>query len=261
MFVLATGPEASCSAGPARCRSTRRNLRIGPQRGMALVGRSPGPITNFLLAILFGADLMAHGTYSGHRRWRFSATPSTINIVLGVFNLLPIPPLDGSRIVGGFMDRQHVRSRGRRSTSTGWSSCCSSSSCSRDRSRRCCSTPRATSRAIISDIVGGDADRRVSAACARHVRRRRHAVGGRAAVRGRVARGVQRLRETLSGSAGDGRGAGPGPSGGARVDAARQRPAGLPGRGASSGGSTSSAAAPTGSPTSSATTSSTFARR
>ena len=29
-----------------------------------------------------------------------------VNIVLGVFNLLPIPPLDGSRIVAGFMDRQ-----------------------------------------------------------------------------------------------------------------------------------------------------------
>ncbi len=28
-----------------------------------------------------------------------------INIVLGVFNLIPIPPLDGSRVVGGFLPR------------------------------------------------------------------------------------------------------------------------------------------------------------
>jgi Zn-dependent protease len=28
------------------------------------------------------------------------------NIVIGLFNLLPIPPLDGSRIIGGFMPRE-----------------------------------------------------------------------------------------------------------------------------------------------------------
>ena len=28
----------------------------------------------------------------------------SVNVVLGVFNLFPIPPLDGSRIVGAFMD-------------------------------------------------------------------------------------------------------------------------------------------------------------
>ena len=34
-----------------------------------------------------------------------------MNIVLGVFNLIPIPPLDGSRIVGAFMDRATPRRR------------------------------------------------------------------------------------------------------------------------------------------------------
>jgi Zn-dependent protease len=28
-----------------------------------------------------------------------------VNVVLGVFNLIPIPPLDGSRILGGFLPR------------------------------------------------------------------------------------------------------------------------------------------------------------
>jgi Zn-dependent protease len=79
-----------------------RNLRIGPQRGMALVGIA-GPITNFLLAILFGA-IVAHGTYTG-TALEVLLYAFYINIVLGVFNLLPVPPLDGSRIVGGFMNR------------------------------------------------------------------------------------------------------------------------------------------------------------
>ena len=80
-----------------------RNLRGGPQRGMALVGIA-GPITNFLLAVVFGA-LLAHTTYTGTAQ-QVIVYGMYVNIVLGVFNLLPIPPLDGSRIVAGFMDRQ-----------------------------------------------------------------------------------------------------------------------------------------------------------
>jgi Zn-dependent protease len=73
-----------------------------PQRGMAIVGAA-GPVTNFVLATIFGAAL-AHGTY-GELTTRVLVYAFQVNIVLGVFNLLPIPPLDGSRIVGGFMDR------------------------------------------------------------------------------------------------------------------------------------------------------------
>jgi Zn-dependent protease len=80
-----------------------RNLRLGPQRGMALVGIA-GPITNFLLALAFGA-VIAHTDYSG-TTLDVLVYAMYVNIVLGVFNLLPIPPLDGSRIIGGFMDRQ-----------------------------------------------------------------------------------------------------------------------------------------------------------
>lgn len=80
-----------------------RNLRGGPQRGMAMVGIA-GPITNFVLALLFGA-ILAHSTYTG-TTYDVLIYAFYVNIVLGVFNLLPIPPLDGSRIVAGFMDRQ-----------------------------------------------------------------------------------------------------------------------------------------------------------
>jgi Zn-dependent protease len=79
-----------------------RNLRLGPQKGMAIVGIA-GPITNFLLALVFGA-LLAHTSYTGTTQ-QVIVYGMYVNIVLGVFNLLPIPPLDGSRIVGAFMDR------------------------------------------------------------------------------------------------------------------------------------------------------------
>jgi Zn-dependent protease len=83
------------------------NLRIGPQRGMAVVGAA-GPATNFVLALGFGFAL-AHGQY-GSLTTLVLWDALLINVVLGVFNLLPIPPLDGSRIVGGLMgDTTYVR--------------------------------------------------------------------------------------------------------------------------------------------------------
>ena len=79
-----------------------RNLRTSPQVGMALVGAA-GPATNFVLATIAGA-VWAHTTLTGDALtivyWAI-----IINVSLGVFNLLPIPPLDGSRIIGGLMPR------------------------------------------------------------------------------------------------------------------------------------------------------------
>ena len=81
------------------------------QRGMAIVGAA-GPVTNFILAVVFGLVLRFAGPF-------LAEDPSSvevviinvlfmfvqINIVLGVFNLIPIPPLDGSRVVGAFLPR------------------------------------------------------------------------------------------------------------------------------------------------------------
>ena len=78
------------------------NLRTSPQVGMALVGAA-GPATNFVLATL-AAAVWAHTEITGDALeivyWSI-----IVNVSLGIFNLLPIPPLDGSRIVGGFMPR------------------------------------------------------------------------------------------------------------------------------------------------------------
>ena len=51
-------------------------------------------------------------------------TSSSINVVLVVFNLIPIPPLDGSKLLFGFIRPQHgLADAGRSSSSTGSSSC------------------------------------------------------------------------------------------------------------------------------------------
>lgn len=76
-----------------------------PKRGMAFVALA-GPVTNFLLAI--GCYALLHFGIVDPESYVGKATQYAyyINIVLSLFNLFPVPPLDGSRIVGAFMSDQ-----------------------------------------------------------------------------------------------------------------------------------------------------------
>ncbi|MEX2008502.1 MAG: site-2 protease family protein [Candidatus Spechtbacterales bacterium] len=71
------------------------NLRY--QRwGAALVGGA-GPASNFLLALVFGMAIRL-GLVAGGVELFFVAIVY-LNLVLGIFNLVPIPPLDGSKLL------------------------------------------------------------------------------------------------------------------------------------------------------------------
>jgi Zn-dependent protease len=84
----------------------RKEVRMGT--GMAITA-SAGPISNLVLAVLvtvvyallarFVPDAVAGG--NGVRE--LLVTGIFLNVNLALFNLIPIPPLDGSRIVDGFM--------------------------------------------------------------------------------------------------------------------------------------------------------------
>ena len=65
---------------------------------MALVAAA-GPATNFLLALGWPRRVPRPRTSRRHLV-DVAVQAFTVNIVLGIFNLIPIPPLDGSRIVG-----------------------------------------------------------------------------------------------------------------------------------------------------------------
>jgi Zn-dependent protease len=89
-----------------------RNFRY-PKRDMALTALA-GPASNFVLAAVFlflygaaYAPCMVRG-YT----WVLAILSSTayLSVSLGLFNLIPFPPLDGSKILFAFLpDRAYVR--------------------------------------------------------------------------------------------------------------------------------------------------------
>jgi Zn-dependent protease len=84
----------------------RRNLRRPRDHG-TLVSLA-GPATNILLAV-GAAVLLRSGVGDGgvvtEGLFRFGV----VNVVLAAFNLLPIPPLDGSSVVERFLPRRFLR--------------------------------------------------------------------------------------------------------------------------------------------------------
>lgn len=74
-----------------------------PRRGMALVAMA-GPLANFVLAWLAALVFPMNALTSFQQAaQQFLIYFMLSNIVLGLFNLLPIPPLDGGRVAVGFL--------------------------------------------------------------------------------------------------------------------------------------------------------------
>ena len=78
-----------------------------PKWGMALVALG-GPLANFLLALFSGLIVVLIGYYAPYNTffeilYYFFYYLTIINVGLGVFNLIPLPPLDGSKIIGAIL--------------------------------------------------------------------------------------------------------------------------------------------------------------
>lgn len=83
-----------------------RALR-SPRFGSAIVGIA-GPTTNVALAFL-AAGLIRFAGGGGEALPRFLELMLYLNVLLAVFNLLPIPPLDGSRILSAVLPPSRQR--------------------------------------------------------------------------------------------------------------------------------------------------------
>ena len=77
-----------------------------PQRGIMIVGAA-GPLTNFAAALV-SAVIFRFIAPLPHLVAVFLFFFCATNLILGIFNLIPIPPLDGSRIVMGILPENLV---------------------------------------------------------------------------------------------------------------------------------------------------------
>lgn len=71
-----------------------------PKLGMALTALA-GPISNMILAfvLLFATKLILSGGSYAHWIISLLISTATLSIGLGIFNMIPIPPLDGSKVL------------------------------------------------------------------------------------------------------------------------------------------------------------------
>lgn len=100
-------------AKPVPVNPRRFNRKVNMRTGMALTALA-GPVANIIMAIIFmllsnGAAVAVSASDSllGEIVMYFFYFAAQINVSLAVFNLLPIPPLDGSRIVSVFIPSKY----------------------------------------------------------------------------------------------------------------------------------------------------------
>lgn len=89
-------------AKPVPVEPRRFDSRVSMARGLAMAALA-GPASNLVLAgLCWSISVVGEGVF-GHVGQTFLGRMVQVNLALAVFNLLPIPPLDGSRIVDGLM--------------------------------------------------------------------------------------------------------------------------------------------------------------
>ncbi len=81
------------------------HFRGDRQRGMLWVSLA-GPVTNLLIAVVT-VFLWRIMMPQGEAIQRILYLIISINIVLAVFNIIPVPPLDGSKILAGLLPRRY----------------------------------------------------------------------------------------------------------------------------------------------------------
>lgn len=78
-----------------------------PKKDMIWVALA-GPIVNILMAVLFAIPVRLNFFDWSSFLGKLCFNGIIINLILAIFNMIPIPPLDGSRIVTGLLPWRYV---------------------------------------------------------------------------------------------------------------------------------------------------------
>lgn len=96
-------------AKPVPINPARFSRSVSMETGLVLTA-SAGPLSNVAIAVAATLALALTARFSpgvmGGAVWSVGETLVTLNLILAIFNLLPIVPLDGSRIADGLMPAQ-----------------------------------------------------------------------------------------------------------------------------------------------------------
>lgn len=84
-----------------------RNLK-SPRRDFAVVALA-GPASNLILAVVFAVVLSVVPFEPGGVLWYVVRRMVGLNVLLAVFNMLPVPPLDGGNILSGLVPEATAR--------------------------------------------------------------------------------------------------------------------------------------------------------
>lgn len=93
MLVFRFGWAKAVPINPSYFKNRKRDMIIVSMAGV---------LTNFILAILFGF-IIINFEISNDYLYQIFLIAMWYNLMLGIFNLLPFPPLDGSKIVASLL--------------------------------------------------------------------------------------------------------------------------------------------------------------
>lgn len=98
MFLILIGATPFFIAKPVPFNPERVKYE---EFGAALIGIA-GPLTNLLLAVIAAIGLKVAGIATGTDIFNVVSTFIAVNLSFFVFNMIPFPPLDGSRLLYAF---------------------------------------------------------------------------------------------------------------------------------------------------------------